>query len=250
MADITSIYESFTLPSKGKVYPTLINPEITLRSMTTLEEMKRLSPTESPYKIMSDIIEDCMKTKPQMRVYDMCLGDYQYLLHKLRIVTYGPEYKLVVECPNCFQITEATADLESLAVREWDESMIEESIVTLPKSGHEVTLKLQSARDIDIITYKNKEFKKKLKTSVDYTILFTILSVIKKVDGRQLNEVELEEFAKSLPMKDVNFLIAKADEQSGRIGLDTDITAKCSGCGHEIHTTFRLTSEFFGPDAD
>ena len=125
----STIFETFILPSKGKIYDKAVNPTITLRSMTVMEEMKRLSPTDMPYKVMSDIIEDCMGEKPAIHVYDMCLGDYQYLLHKIRIVTYGSDYRMTVQCPNCNEITESVADLESLEVHEWDDSYIEKKII-------------------------------------------------------------------------------------------------------------------------
>jgi wobble nucleotide-excising tRNase len=44
----------------------------------------------------------------------MALGDYEFLLHKLRIVTYGPEYKMALTCPYCGKEFETTADLEQL----------------------------------------------------------------------------------------------------------------------------------------
>lgn len=114
----TTIFENFVLPSGGAIYGTFVNPNVTLRSMTTMEEMKRLSPTDTPYKVMSDIIEDCMKPKPAIHVYEMCLGDYQYLLHKLRIVTYGPDYKMTVKCKDCGETTESIGNLESLQIKE------------------------------------------------------------------------------------------------------------------------------------
>ena len=71
-----------------------VNPNIKIRSMTTEEEMKRLGYTEQPYKMLSEIIDDCLVDKPGISTYDMCLGDYEFLLHKLRVVTYGSDYKI------------------------------------------------------------------------------------------------------------------------------------------------------------
>ena len=88
-----TIAESYTLPSLGKVYDHEINPHIKLRSMTTTEEMKRLSPSDRPYENLAEIIDDCLIEKPDISAYDLCVGDFQFLLHKLRIVTYGPMYK-------------------------------------------------------------------------------------------------------------------------------------------------------------
>ena len=75
--------EEYSLPSKGQIYSVKFDPCVKLRSMTVADEMKRLTSTDSPYKNMSEIIESCLETKLPVSVYDMCLGDYQYLLHRL-----------------------------------------------------------------------------------------------------------------------------------------------------------------------
>ena len=247
---ITSpIFETFTLPSHGKIYDVDVNPRIKLRSMTTMDEMRRLTPSDTPYKAMSDIIEGCMETPPNIHVYNMALGDYQFLLHKLRIVTYGPEYKMFIKCKdvNCGAVSEVIADLDSLPLREWDQTIIDKALITLPRSNHEVQLKFQTARDLDIISYKNSEMKKRTKQPIDYSILYTLMSLIKKVDGRVLSELELEEFVKNLQNKDANYILNRATELNNAIGLENVIEATCPECGAKLIAPFRITSEFFGP---
>lgn len=63
MSQNYTIAESYVLPSKGLIYDKEVNPKIKLRSMTTEEEMRRLSPSDTPYKTMCDIIESCMLEK-------------------------------------------------------------------------------------------------------------------------------------------------------------------------------------------
>lgn len=246
----TTIYENFTLPSKGMIYDKEINPNITLRSMTTMEEMRRLSPTDTPYKVMSDIIESCMENAPDIHVYNMSLGDYQFLLHKLRIVTYGPDYKMMVKCKDCSEVTESIADLESLEVKEWTEELIDKMNITLPKTNKQIQLRFQTPRDLDQIAYKTKEMKKKTKQNIDYSVMYTLMSLIKKVDGAVLNPFELEEFVKQLPNKDANYILNKASALNREVGLNNTISIKCSQCGAELIVPFRITSEFFGPTND
>ena len=57
-----TIVESYELPSKGLIYDTKIEPHVELRSMTTREEMRRLAPSNTPLKVLSEIIETCMIT--------------------------------------------------------------------------------------------------------------------------------------------------------------------------------------------
>jgi len=245
-----TIFESFTLPSKGLIYNKEINPHVTLRSMTTMEEMKRLSPTDTPYKVMSDIIEDCMQEKPAIHVYDMALGDYQFLLHKIRIVTYGPEYKMLVKCNECGAVTESIADLDSLAVNEYTTDIIKQKLITLPKTNKQIMLRFQTPHDLDQIAYLSAEMRKKTKQNIDYSVLYTLMSLIETVDGQTLDPLSMEEFIKNLPSKDANYILNKANKLSSAIGVDNQVTIKCGSCGAEMKIPFRITSEFFGPTTD
>ena len=102
MEDYT-IAEDYVLPSLGKVYDKAVNPNVKIRSMTTEEEMKRLGHTDKPRKLLAEIIDDCLIEKPGISSYDLCIGDFQYLMHKLRIVTYGSDYLMQTRCPLCGQ---------------------------------------------------------------------------------------------------------------------------------------------------
>lgn len=248
MSQNYTIAESYTLPSKGLIYSEPINPSIKIRSMTTEEEMRRLAPSDTPYKTMCDIIEDCLVEKPGMSVYDMCLGDYQFLLHKLRIVTYGTDYKMMETCPNCGETHEVKISLDDLQEIEFNESLLEAKKILLPVSKKEVVLKLQTPRALDEIALRTKELKRKIKDkSYDPGLMVTLGVLIDTVDNRKLSVVELETFVKKLPMKDATLIIQTADKLNRGVGLDTSVIVSCDSCGYDAVTTFRLSTEFFGP---
>ena len=92
MEQIVTIEEEYTLPSKGLMYAKPFDPTVKLRSMTVADEMRRLSQTKTPFKQMADLIESCLLTKLPIPVYDLNMCDYTFLLHKLRITTYGSNY--------------------------------------------------------------------------------------------------------------------------------------------------------------
>ena len=95
------IVENVVLPSKGLIYEEDVSPEIELSSMKTKHEMLRLSATEESQKVMAEIIDDCIVGDLGISSYDLCLGDFQYLLYKLRVVTFGPDYEMTAKCPFC-----------------------------------------------------------------------------------------------------------------------------------------------------
>ena len=246
--NLVTIAEEFTLPSKGLIYGAPFDPTIKLRSMTVADEMKRLTYTEKPFKLISEIIEDCLLTKLPIHVYDMCLGDYEYLLHKLRIITYGSNYKIPFVCPKCGAVTEHTFDLNTLKIKEYNpkEKLIRD--INLPDSGKEVKLKFHTPRDIDYITNKSSEMKKEFpEMETDPTYLLTLASMIEMVNGQLVNPVLLQEELKKLSMKDANLILQTANKLNEKVGIDTNITLHCNKCNNDVKTTFRITDEFFRP---
>lgn len=250
MANYTNS-EVVSLPSKGEVYDKRIDPEIKLRSMTTIEEMKRTSPSNMPYKSMSEVIEDCIVGDNKPSVYDLCLGDYQYLLYKLRVVTYGNTCKLAITCPNCGNVEEQDVDLDSLDLYEYDEESFKDLIyLTLPTSKKEIKLKLTTPRILDEIERKRNEILLKHPDDIDPRLSLTIQSLIETVDNRTLNRVQLENFVQNLPMNDVNYILKKAEKLNGKLGFDNIIACHCNKCDSNFLSTFRITQEFYGPSVD
>lgn len=249
----TTITESYELPSKGLIYGDKgVQSHVELRSMTTREEMKRLAPSSTPYKTLADIIESCMIVKPKISVYDMCIGDYEYLLHKLRVVTHGPEYKMSVVCPHCGEILDSVIDLDSLKCNEYNEKEILELMsIVLPKSGKAIELKYQTPRILDEIKLKSESYRKKAKdANMDPTIIITLQSLIATVDGQKLSYLQLEDFINSLNLSDTYYIMDKVDKLNKKVGLDTSINLTCDKCGGDILTFFRFGPEFFRPTLD
>lgn len=244
----TIIKETFTLPSKGLVYGQKINPKVTLRSMTTEDECARLSPNENKYENPCELLDKCIVGDFPISAYDLCLGDYQYLITKLWIVTYGSEYKVAIQCPNCKNVVAATINLSEIEVHELDEeNFVLENEFELPVTKHKVKLALQTPRQIDLIAEKARQKRRDTKTSNYFELLYSALALITKVDDKVMNELNLESFVRSLPLKDVYFIINKGDELNGKVGLDTSVVAKCSNCNYQSITNFRLEPELLGP---
>lgn len=246
-----SIVENCTLPSKGTIYNPVVDPEIEIRSMTTVEEMKRMSTTDQQYKLMSEIIDSCIVKGPELSSYDMCIGDYQFLLYKLRTVTYGSEYSFDCTCPYCRNINKEKISLDDFPVKEFSKSIEKYTQCDLPKTKQHVELKLQTPRDLDLITQEVKEFTKKTNNKQgDPAMIFTLRSAIYSVDGQQLDPIQLEDWIKKLPMRDTNYLIAYLNKLNTCIGVDTDLHCTCNLCGLEYDSPFRITNEFFRPEID
>lgn len=247
----TTIVEDYLLPSLGKIYGEKFDPHVRIRSMTVAEEMKRLTPTDMPYKTMCSIIDDCLETKLPISVYDMCIGDYQYLLHKLRVVTYGNSYTLTIRCPFCGSFFDHTINLDEQKVHEYDDSMRDLLSFTLPVTGKTITIGMQTPSDLDRIEQKKKQLKKDFPDMKDDpTLMLNLSTIIKSIDGEPVNPITIDTVIKNLPMKDSNKIIRQANKLNGKVGVDINILGTCPDCKNDVLTTFRYTSEFFRPTDD
>lgn len=250
MTDYT-ISEYCELPSKGLIYDVSVNPTIQLRSMTTEEEMRRLSHTDFPYKTLCGIIDTCMIEPCGISSYDMCLGDYQYLLHRLRVVTYGSNYPSSSICPICGKLNKITMDLDTIPILEFDmEEFTKLRTVELPGCKKKVVLRYQTPRDVDEIAKEERDFKTKNPDStVNIGFLIALRHTIQTVDGQRIEPTRLDQFLRKLSMKDTNILLQNATKLNEKVGIDTKINNVCSNpmCGAKYQTTFRITNEFFGP---
>lgn len=244
-----TIGEGLELPSKGLIYSDHVNSHIELRSMTARDEMKRLAPSTTQFKTLADIIDGCMIEKPSISSYDMALGDYEYLLHKLRIITYGDEYKMTLRCPDCGHIIETSVHLNDLALRDFDIDTFEKyRSFTLPKSGHTVSIRPQTPRMLDEANGKARELAKKYKDAdISFDILVLLTAVIDTIDGNKLDSLKLETFINNLPAMDMTKILNNVDAINACIGLDNYIEVTCQNCGGSIPTSFRFGPEFFRP---
>lgn len=254
-----TIAERYTLPSHGLLYDSDINPDIKLRSMTVRDEMKRMAPANDGtiYRVLAEVIDDCLVEKPGISSYDMCIGDFQFLMHKLRIVTYGPEYKISCRCPNCGNYDDYVVNLEDLSLDELKDFDKDKYLrLELPASKKIVELNYNTPRILDNIEKEvdrvAKQYKKqnKVMSDVDWHLLYQLVYAIKTVDGQKLSVTQKETFCNNLVGRDYNAIINALDKLDQKVGLGLMFEVKCNQCGLNMSVPFRLTNEFFRPSSD
>ena len=254
-----TIAERYTLPSHGLLYDSDINPDIKLRSMTVRDEMKRMAPANDGtiYRVLAEVIDDCLVEKPGISSYDMCIGDFQFLMHKLRIVTYGPEYKISCRCPNCGNYDDYIVNLEDLSLDELKDFDKDKYLrLELPASKKIVELNYNTPRILDNIEKEvdrvAKQYKKqnKVMSDVDWHLLYQLVYAIKTVDGQKLSVTQKETFCNNLVGRDYNAIVNALDKLDQKVGLGLMFEVKCNQCGLNMSVPFRLTNEFFRPSSD
>ena len=244
----SKIVEECDLPSGGIIYEDEVDPHVVLSSMKTKHEMLRLSSTDDSNRVMAGIIDDCLESDLGISSYDLCLGDFYYLMLKLRVATFGPEYGVGAVCPLCMFEQTAKFDLDELDVQSYDEGIEELMTLTLPISESKVKLGFQTPRILDRINSKSKEYRRKHSdTDENPVVLYTIMSAILEIDDEQPNPFALEEWVKDLPLADCQAIINRIEKMNDSIGVDLYSDTTCKVCGRNYKVPFRITGEFFRP---
>lgn len=243
-----TISETYDLPSRGKVYSQAVNPVIKLRSMTTSHEIMRLSHSDRPMKVMSDIIDDCMVEKCGISAYDMCVADYQFLLHKLRVVTYGTEYRVTAPCTLCGTNNTKILNLDEIECVPFSDKCRQYLSFELPRSRDMISLNIITPRMMDTIQIKTKEMKKQRQGfNGDLEWLNTLICYIDTVNGEKKMDYAMEEYVKALPLADSNYINNMANQFVKSFGLNNEVEFECDFCGLSYKSPFRLTNEFYRP---
>ena len=179
----------------------------------------------------------------------MALGDYEFLLHKLRIVTYGESYKVTTRCPECGEIVETVANLGDLELKDFDEEKFNNlKHFTLPVSGKLVALNVLTPHLLEEIESRVKDMQRKYKgAAIDFETLIKLQVCIDSVDGTKYSPNELDGLINNLPAKDMAKILNNIDELNQCIGLDNRLFLTCPKCKADFVNFFRFGPEFFRP---
>ena len=195
--------------------------------------------------------DDCLIENPGISTYDMCVADYQFLLHKLRIVTYGTDYKVEFTCPYCGSQASEVINLADILVKGYNPSIKKYLEFDLPKTNKHAKIRMQTPRLIDAANVKAKQFKKMSPDfSGDPAFIFTLESLIETIDGKPLDQTRVIETIRNMPMADVNTILNQTAKFNEGMGLDCLVTYVCDTCGLSHTGMFRQTAEFFRPTSN
>jgi hypothetical protein len=243
--------ELIPLPSGGKLYdkvttdPEVLNGFIRLRQMTIKEEeilsTSRIAKTGSTTRL---IISRCIDSDIDAK--DILLFDSNYLLFRLRQISYGDEYQFELQCTNpvCEKKFQHKVIISKLKFETLPEDFVEPIKVSLPRSKYTVFVLLPRLYHSEEIYMRNTNRKKKSddedKRLVDNIWVTTV--DIKDPDGNSIPQGEWEEFLSNLPSID-RAAITKATDYT--TGVDRLEGVNCPYCEADYSGTIPIGIEFF-----
>lgn len=241
-------YEStVTLPTKGRLYNGVIPSEISLRGMTTRDE--KILYAAQGGNVFTKILKSCITEPKNIDLSKLIAADELFLVMQLRMITYGPEYKVDVDCPYCGKKETYTVMLNELDVNYLPDDFEEPLIVKLPRTGHELSLRVLRNEDSEFIDRFAKKFAKQFNQNVrEVEYVCRLAKFISAINGKSVDFETAKDYVEGLPARDTAVIRSAFNKIS--VGVDTSITVECKNCGEEFTFSMPLTSEFFRPTFD
>ena len=249
----SAVQEVYQLPSRNILYKygDDFNGEVTIRSMTTFEEKNRLG-SQGFWQTISGILNSVVISPEGFSAEDMTLFDFYFLMYKMRVVSYGPNYKVNIKCPHCGKTISSTINLDELNVNYMEDTFKEPfEIGPLPRSGDILTCRLTRVRDTIADERKAKDI---LRDYPDYIgdpeYILKRVSQIVKVNGDEVPPALLKTYVEEMQALDSAYFAQAYEHAIGNYGLETTCHEVCSSCGESFDYALPFNSEFFRPTFD
>ena len=214
-----------SLPSQGHFYQ---NKQATVTiTPIKFEDEKQISITlKNNDNPLSYILQRCIKDFP---VNNLLLLDKQYLLLKIREISYGSEYPVEVTCPKCGFEHSIKINLGDLLVNEISKDLTDPRTIKLPKLKKDVEVRFPRVSDEQWLTTENSIFQ-------------NLWRFILKINGNS-DPVFIAEVIKKLHVMDVKFIMHNITRTD--LGLNPQFELDCSKCSRISKINVPINENFF-----
>lgn len=240
------ITEVCHLPSRGLLYGSALGDTIEFRAMTTIEERMRLS-GENFWSTMAAILNRC-KVNTDFDIKNMVDFDFFAALVKLRIISYGNNYKTRSKCFVCGKEQEVNVNLDECKVTEIPDDFVEPFVIgPLPISGDVLECRFLRVFDYIDINEKVSDWQRKHPNdkynNPEYTLLME--HAIVTVNGVNLNEFQKKKYVENMVGADSTYY--HEEYQQLFYGLHRIGTSTCeeTDCGSAIIYEIAPSDSFF-----
>ena len=247
--------EFIDLPSKGWFYPEghpLASGQVELKYMTAREEDILTSANLIKQGKVIDTLINALLVTP-VNYDDILVGDKNAIMIAARILGYGKDYDIDMNCPKCGESNKLTIDLTSLNNKELDfdkyKKHTNEFNFELPLSKTELTYKLMTGADEKALDSEMKGLAKFANKKGPGKGLTTRLKhQIIAVNGNRDTKVIREFVDNDLFAQDS--LALRNEMRDIAPDVLTKFNFECESCGYEETVDMPIDTGFFWPSTD
>lgn len=244
--------EIIDLPSEGYFYPSenpLSSGKIEIKYMTAKEEDILTSKNLIQKGIVIDTLLKSLIITP-IDYNDLLIGDKNAIIIASRILAYGKNYDVKIQCSECNESSNLSIDLSTFENKEIDMTVFKKNSkffnYILPFSKKNIELKLPTHLDEQNIDNEIKSMKKiSAQTGVDKEITTRLRNIVVSVDGNSDREVVNKFINTELLSKD-SFELRKFLRKHTP-DIDMMYNFECNSCSKSNNIPIPLTAEFFWP---
>lgn len=240
----TPITETVHLPSRGLI-PGI--PESVIIKPVQRKDKKKILMSEVNNPLLV-LLQSCIISPPNFNVYDLLPFDSEYLLFRLRILTYGAEHTFRLTCSNCGHINDVDADFNDIQIEPVpDDFSLTFKLPKLPINGSSITFRLLTEGDLTNIDKKAEEL---IEATNNKSARIDMLweSRIAAINDQALSPIEISQFLDELTDYDSEYLMEYYSEFSNDYGIQHKLHYKCDQCHQIEEGTLPSVYSFFRPD--
>ena len=236
--DLSEYYEKVSLPSNGFLYGDEIPKEVELIPIKTSEEKLLLGNYSDDSTFVTKILNSCISQKFDSS--DLTEPDRNYLMMRLRAISYSDSFKIQYTCSSCGSQETAEVTIDDLEVVELNSKEDAYPVVELPVSKLKLTLKPITGKDSSVLSKKLKSNREEYYIE----LLASRVELLTAPNGQttQLYR-EIKRVISDLIGKDSSTLRDAIEESD--FGIKTDIEAECSACGASNTASISIDKDFF-----
>ena len=220
-------WRSLLLPSRGMAYVDC-EESVLIRPFTFKQERKLRSIKNTTHgtKIINSLIKDCVQG---LDYESMTLEDKNYILFKLREISYGDSYTITAECGACGAGNKLSLLISEVPVKYAEEGYEEPFTITLPDSKQECRFITPRCKDEHYLESADK--------LTDNLWRFA-LSI-----GKYSEKKVLQGFFEATTVKDIAFFREEITKE--RYGMNKNMSYECADCGGIAESLIPFTESFF-----
>lgn len=245
--------EIIELPSAGWFYPEghpLSSGKLEIYYMTARHEDILTSQNLIQRGVVLDKLMEALIVDKSIRYDDLLLGDKNGLVIAARILGYGKNYEVSVNCPSCGNTSTHNIDLQEIGEKKIDMTIENrgknEFPFTLPTTQQQITFKLLSHGDEKAVTAELAMMKKSLKSEITTEVTTRMRKIITSVNG-DTSPAMIRDFVDAMPARDAMMF----REHVKTVNPDIDLTFpfNCPSCGNMQRLEVPIDVTFFWPNA-
>lgn len=241
--------QEVVLPSRGLLNPEIPEGKLIQRCMMVGDQKYLAGSNQSASKSLHQIIQRTITSPEGFDVSNLTLSDTLYLLFKLRILSYGKDYKFRTRCPECGKKIDVLIDLSELPVNTLDDSYEEDLVVKLPHRGDTVYTKITTNKDSEELADELKRRKRRNPDDESEYILRIVNSIdkitLEKEKKDLTHPIDIERYVSTMTDLDASAILAARDRIV--FGISPVVEHICPECKEYIDISVQFSGDFFRP---